>query len=115
MEKNLKTVCEYEKLVSEARDALKIAVNDELRLSAYLELLNKVLHKKETDLNTVHLRKINNMYRDNIFVKQERNCVINLQDTVISDDIMQVLRLGMCCHIKNRYNPIINQIEVEKL
>ena len=33
-----------------------------------------------------------NMYGHNIFVKQERNCVINLTDTVICYEIMQVFR-----------------------
>ena len=91
IEKQRKAIAENEKLVSQAYDALKNTLNSDLRMKAYSSLLQKILLKKETELNIIHMPKIMNLFGGETFLKQERDFVINLSSTPISEDIMQVM------------------------
>ena len=114
IDKQRKVICDTEKRVEEARSMLRTAARNELRFAAYMLVLKRITEKRETELNILHLKKIMRLYGDRILIKQERSSFINLSGKDIDDEVKQVFRLGMSCHIKNRPHPISKELEVDR-
>jgi hypothetical protein len=85
-----------------------------LKLFAYLFLLQRLNQKEILKIEGVHKSKLSRLYGGDIYLKKETNTVLNLSDTIISEDMIKILKLGMNCHLKSRFDLQQQKLEVEK-
>ena len=85
------------------------------KTSALKLYLDRTLVKLQEELSNKHKEKLYTLYGGRLFIKQDRNTVINLSRVEISDAIHNIMKLGMNTHLKTRYDPHTTKIEIEKL
>ena len=85
------------------------------KTSALKLYLDRTLVKLQEELSNKHKEKLYTLYGGRLFIKQDRNTVINLSRVEIPDAIHNIMKLGMNTHLKTRYDPHTTKIEIEKL
>lgn len=99
----------------DSMENFKLLVNSDMKLDAYVAILNRVCAKKEVQMRQTQLNKLIRMYGGDIWLKQNRDSVINLSSIELNPDIKDIFSLGMNCHLKQRYDQTKKKVEVEIL
>ena len=86
----------------EVKNQVMTALNDDLR---------------ETDRITKVriLKKLNNLYNGEIFLKKDSDNFTNLSDHTLSEDEKEFLNLGLNYHLQNKYDKLTKETEMEVL
>ena len=84
------------------KNQIMTALNDDLR---------------ETDRTTKVriLKKLNNLYNGEIFLKKDSDNFTNLSDHTLSEDEKEFLNLGLNYHLQNKYDKLTKETEMEVL
>ena len=85
---------------------LKMKVEDEL---------NNILEFHDTSTKNNILKKLNNLYKGRIFVKNNSAAYINLSDHVLDPDEIEFLNLGLNFHLQPKYDKLTKHVELEVL
>ena len=71
------------------------------------------LANKENVIKTRIVKKLNNLYDRNIFIKNDPEAFINLSDYTPNEN--KYLNLGINCHLQHKYKKIEKRTELELL
>ena len=88
--------------------------DSELKM-ATKDALNLTLHNSEKVQKTKTLKKLNDLYRGQILVKEKVNCYINLSNHDLTTTEIEFLNLGTNYHIQPKYDRLHKATELEAL
>ena len=101
--------------ISTLENQLKTEIATELQYLSLNCFLDRILNKTKKDLISKHERKLNQLYGEPLFYKQNKDSYINLTEEEIDPAIDRVFSLGMNCHLKTKFEHNKTKIEIEKL
>ena len=109
-----KQTAEIEALESEVKQCEKVLENTSasvIRMNIFTICLQKNSHGKLTNLEIVRKNKLGKLYGGQMFIKEEREPVINLSNVDLDPIIRNAMHPGLICHLKSRYDPLIKKSE----
>jgi hypothetical protein len=77
--------------------------------------LHRVTSQQEENLRGIQQRKLVNLYGGPILYKQQRDSVINLSKSPLDAEIVEIMSLGMNCHLKQKFDDKKHKTSIEKL
>ena len=77
--------------------------------------LDLILHNCESVQKSVILKKLNNLYKGQFFLKNEVNYFVNLSDHKVTPSEKEFLNLGLNYHLQPKYDKLHKQTELEVL
>ena len=101
--------------LSDLKTEFLVHVQSHVKYESFLEFLRRIIDSKKLNLEMVHKRKLTKLYHGEIFLKRDRDSVINLSSAPIDESIKRIFNLGMNCHLRTKHSVINKQIEIEKL
>ena len=118
----LRQIEEQKKQITELIEELKVCkpqfsslVNSPLRFSAFMFFLQRACNKVQSEVSDSQNRKLVNLYGDSILQKQTKDSAINLSSREIPLPVLEVMSLGMNCHIKQKADENKKKVAIEKL
>jgi hypothetical protein len=94
---------------------LKDEFNGSVKYESVVLALERICNKIRIQTIEKQKKKLWNMYRHSIYLKQNRDSIVNLSNIEIDADTKNILSLGLNCHLKNKYNHTAKKVEIEKL
>ena len=92
----------------------KFNIDQQLRMKVEDELNNILEFHDNTTKNNI-LKKLNNLYKGRIFVKNNSSAFINLSDHILDPDEIEFLDLGLNFHLQPKYEKLTKHVELEVL
>lgn len=99
----------------ESRQLLRDKVTSNIHYLAYLHYIKRITTKEEEKLKEIQNRKLVNLYGGTILLKQTRDSVINISKCHLDKEVIEIMSLGMKCHMKTKFSRTKKKIELEKL
>ena len=107
------------KIVDEQRLAaiseLRLRISSPIKFAALECLLTKTKERIAFEMKNKQHSKLCRLYGGNILMKQTRDSVINLSDKFVSEEIQEILSMGMNYHLQSKFDSVNRQTQVEKL
>ena len=108
--------------IKDINDEIGLLRNDISSFDVPEEMLNQsygslttFLSNTESVQKTKTLKKLNNLYQGQIFLKNEINCFINMSDYTLTALEKDYLNLGLNYHITPKYDKLTKETELEVL
>ena len=99
----------------ESKNHLKQSCSSNLKFDAYMEFLNRLTDKQESLLQVKHNKKLCNLYDGSVPTMKTGSKVHNISGETIDDETLDILNLGLNCHLKTKTSSPTRKIEIEKL
>ena len=105
MENELKTL----------KQEFSLFINSPIRFKAFIFFLQRVCNKEQANLHDIQQRKLFNLYGGSILQKRIKDSVINLSKCNIPPPIIDIMSLGLNCHVKQKVDIHKKTVAVEQL
>jgi hypothetical protein len=115
IKKQTEDIIKHSQECAELKSELKESINCDLKFQSLLMFLERIIETKKDMLCVTHTNKLTHLHGSEIFIKEDRDSVINLSIYPIDEKIKDIFNLGMNCHLRSKYDPLKKKIEIEKL
>ena len=115
VEKQIAEIEALETEVTQCENDLENISGSAIRMKSYRIFLQKISHSKIANLEIVHQNKLDRLYGGQVFIKIETEPVINLANIDLNPIVPNAVSLGLKCHLKSRYDPLIKNLELKRL
>jgi hypothetical protein len=105
----------YSSECDELKDYIKCKLACDIKFEALMIFMQRITDSRKMRLHITQSNKLARLNGADIFLKQQRESVLNLSNVKIDESMKRILNLGMNCHLRTKYNTTRKKIEIEKL
>ena len=115
IEKLKKDLINISESIKDLKVRLKEQLNSNIKYESAVKFIERLQQSHKINLDLKHSKKLHELYSAKVPLIQTKNNTINLSSFHIDEETINILQMGLNCHLKSKFKHNNKLIEIEKL